>query len=125
MGVLARILHVEDDSNDRELVRRQVSKMGALAVAGNRSEVLAAMEHGGFNVVLADSGVVDCETTALLEMIQNKMHGVPLILVSGRSFDDPKIQRLLADGAEDYVPKSKLDLLPQAISHCLRTKRAS
>ena len=55
-----RILHLEDEANDAELVERALKKSGLapkVKVVRARGEYLAAVEAGEFDIILSDNRI--------------------------------------------------------------------
>src|SRR5436309_3194693 len=81
-----RILHLEDDANDIELVQVALNRAGLAAevnVARGRDEYLAALEAGQFDVILSDNKVLGFEGSMALQLAREKQPGVPFVFVSG------------------------------------------
>lgn len=113
-----RILHLEDDAHDAELIHRVLSREGlvdAVQVARSHSEFMAALDTGGFDVVLSDNQIAGVEGLGALQMVRRKYPGVPFLFVSGHLTDAGSIERLKAEGATDCVPKSELPTLAAAV----------
>ncbi len=102
------VLLVEDDRDLRSTLRE------ALAVEGYRvlpsasladaSALLAhAGETGGIDLVLLDLGLPDGDGESLLAALRRD-RGTPVIVISARHSEPPKI-RLLDAGADDYLVK--------------------
>jgi two-component system, cell cycle sensor histidine kinase and response regulator CckA len=116
-----RILHLEDDVSDAELVH------ATLTEADLPSEVLrvdsrvafeAAVRAGGFDLVLSDFSLPAFNGTAALRLVRELSPETPFILVSGTIGEDAAIEGLLG-GATDYVPKQRLARLVPAVRRAL------
>jgi hypothetical protein len=112
-----RILNLEADPEDHELIRKQVGSSG-LSVkferAANRAEFEAAIKRGNTDLILADHCVPGYDGMASLESALLGLPGVPYIIVSD-SIGEDKAAECLRRGATDFVHKDRLDRLPSAI----------
>ena len=117
------ILHLEDDSRDAELVRG-VLRRGDLAdavvqLAATRAEFLAAMEAGGFDVILSDTEVPGIDGVEALQIARQKYPGIPFLFVSGHSQEAGRVATLRAAGASDCLLKSQTGQLAEAIQRAV------
>jgi two-component system, cell cycle sensor histidine kinase and response regulator CckA len=116
-----RILHLEADAADHELVRSSAGAPGRscrFERAANRAEFEAALVRGGIDLILADHSVPGLEGMAALEAAQIRQPGIPYIIVSGSIGEDRAVE-CLRRGARDFVHKDRLERLPGAILNAL------
>jgi diguanylate cyclase (GGDEF)-like protein len=117
-----RVLNLEDDSNDSELIQAQLAKLemecGMVRVE-TREEFVAAMERGGFDLILADYSLPSFNGLYALEIARKTRPEVPFIFVSGAIGEEFAIETLKS-GATDYVLKDRLSRLPTAIERALK-----
>jgi CheY-like chemotaxis protein len=123
-----RILHLEDDADDAELVRAALETDGmALQVTRVQSqqELIAALEQGRFDVILADYTLPSFDGLSALKIAKEACPDVPLIFVSGTLGEDIAIEALKI-GATDYILKDRLSRLAPSVQRALReaTERA-
>ncbi|WP_026730856.1 ATP-binding protein [Fischerella sp. PCC 9605] len=105
-----RILHLEDDLIDAELIQLMLVKNGLeceILLAKTHSEYLAALDEGNFDLILSDSSVPGFSGQAAFETAQQKCPGVPFILVSA-TVNDREAAVYLDRGALDYISKNQL-----------------
>ncbi len=113
-----RILNLEADAEDHELIRRQAAAAGltvSLERAANRAEFEAAVRRGNVDLILADHCVPGYDGMASLEFALLDLPGVPYIIVSD-SIGEDRAAELLRRGAADFVHKDRLERLPAAIA---------
>ena len=130
MGVMdkpekVRILHIEDDPSDAELIRHALLKPGFscdIHLAASGRECLAALEDGVFDLVLSDSHGHDFTGMTLLRLVRGHLPHVPFIFLSG-SFDDSDPETLKAAGATECILKGDLDALIPLIQRVLQDQR--
>lgn len=112
-----RILHLEDDIYDAELIQRALIRDGvtdAVHLAQSRAEFVAALDAGGFDVILSDNKIPGIDGLGALQMARGKFPEIPFLFVSGH-FDADGIKKFKAAGATDCVPKSELPALAAAV----------
>ncbi len=116
-----RILHLEDDPSDRELV---VKNLGAtrwkwqITSVQTGPEFEEALHRGGYDVILADFRLPMYDGMSALRLTQELCPDIPFIFVSGTMGEDAAIEGL-TKGATDYVLKQKLSRLAPAIKRAL------
>jgi len=125
-----RILHLEDSRNDAELVRENLADGGIdceIARVETREDFVAAIERGGFDLILADYKLPLFDGLSALAIRQEHCPDVPFVFVSGQIGEDRAIESLKS-GATDYVIKDRLSRLVPAVNRALaenkeRTRR--
>jgi len=125
-----RILHLEDSRNDAELIRENLANGGIdceIALVETREDFAAAIERGGFDLILADYKLPLFDGLSALAIRQEQCPDVPFVFVSGQIGEERAIESLKS-GATDYVIKDKLSRLVPAVNRALaeakeRTRR--
>ena len=102
------VLLIEDDRELRTTLRDALAVedyrvLAAASLADARALLAHAGESGGIDLVLLDLGLPDGDGEALLATLRRE-RGIPVIVISARQSEDPKI-RLLDAGADDYLVK--------------------
>jgi PAS domain S-box-containing protein len=121
-----RVLNLEADPEDHELVRRQAGSTGLnlkFERAANRAEFEAALKRGNFDLVLADHCVPGYDGMASLESALLRLPGIPYIIVSD-SIGEDRAAECLRHGASDFVHKDRLQRLPAAILQATKAQVA-
>jgi len=110
-----RILHLEDDQNDADLIHFALESPEwdcEIRNAVTGEDFRQAMLNTVFDLVISDSAVPGFDGMAALRLVRERDHSIPFIFVSGDRRPE-QVDRLKAAGATDYVPKSRLtDLIP-------------
>ena len=117
-----RILHVEDNPYDRELVAATLRGGGEpcdIVAVDTKAAFLEALSEGGFDVILADDHLPTFDGREALALSTEHAPETPFIFVSGTIGEEVAVERLKA-GATDYVLKQKLTRLPAAIARAIR-----
>ncbi len=116
-----RILHLEDNPLDAELIRDRLEAAGLVCEitrVGCREPFEAALDQSAFDVILCDYNLPDYDGYTALAQARAKQPGVPAIIISG-SLDEEGAVKCLHSGATDYLLKQRLERLPSAIKRAL------
>jgi DNA-binding NtrC family response regulator len=115
MGGRLAILHIEDNEADFLLVERELKRSGIdfrCRWVANRETMLAALDEGGWDLVLSDYAVPGIYFPENLAYIKRRWPTLPVILISG-TIGEAKGGVMVKLGADAFVPKAHLaDLLP-------------
>ena len=99
-----KVLLVEDDRELRATLRESLQVEGyAVAAAASLADAHALLANTEVDIVLLDLGLPDGDGETLL-MALRRGRSTPVIVISARETDDPKI-RLLDAGADDFLVK--------------------
>ena len=123
-----RILHLEDNPADCQLVRDMLKDDGLAAdvvLATQRSEFERELETSKWDLILADHRLPDWTGIDALKLVREKFPTLPFILLSGTIGELAAIESLKA-GATDYVLKQNRERLPSAVRRAIieATERA-
>ena len=119
---LLRVLLVEDDPDDGELVRAELEdQLGARVVhqVDSRGEFQSALERGGWDIVVSDVHLPHFSALEALETLRAASSDLPLVLLSGY-IGEEAAAALIKAGAAAFVAKANLRSLPGVINRCLR-----
>jgi diguanylate cyclase (GGDEF)-like protein len=123
MSAPFRILHVEDNPKDAELIRAQMVVDGLdaeVVLVSTQEAYLAALEGCGFHLILCDYSLPGFDGKAALALAKQKCPEVPFLYLSGTIGEERAIECLKA-GAMDYVLKDRPARLVPSIRHALHT----
>src|ERR1035437_5165660 len=116
------ILHLEDDPNDAALIQSTLEAGGiicATTCVQCHDDFVAALEHGGIDLILSDFSLPAFDGLSALEIVRTKWPDLPVILVSGTLGEERAIDSLKS-GATDYVLKQRLSRLAPAVRRAMR-----
>ena len=116
------ILHLEDDPTDAELIQSTLEGEGVscqITRVQNRDGFVAALEHGGIDLIFSDSSLPAFDGRSAAELVRAKWPAIPLILVSGALGEEGAIDALKS-GATDYVLKDRLTRLAPAVRRAMQ-----
>ena len=117
-----RILQLEDDPRDAELVREKLALDGKaceVTRVETEADFIASLEQGGFDLILADYSLPSFDGVSALKLAQRNCPDVPFIFVAGTLGEDVAIEALKI-GATDYVSKTGLSRLVSSVKRALR-----
>ncbi len=117
-----KILHLEDNPADAELVKRVLMRSSLSCEVLNVDSADAyqsALQQQAYDVILSDSGIPGYDGRAALLHAHGRRPGVPFIVVSGRVDEN---RRPLTNEPQPaaQLAKSRLDRLPEVIKNTLQ-----
>jgi PAS domain S-box-containing protein len=123
-----RILSIEDDPKDAELIRDLLETEGIVCEitrVDTEAALLVSVEEGRVDLILADYSLPSFDGISALKLAMKACPDVPFIFVSGTLGEDVAVEALKI-GATDYVLKTRLSRLVPAVKRAMReaTQRA-
>jgi two-component system, NarL family, sensor histidine kinase UhpB len=122
MGISLRVLLIEDNVDDAELVLRTLQRGGYDPVSERVDTPLAmdaALDRQRWDVVISDYVMPKFSAPAALAILTSTGMDVPFIIVSGAIGEETAVAAMRA-GAHDYISKSNLTRLVPAVNRELR-----
>jgi signal transduction histidine kinase len=117
-----KILMLEDDPNDRELLLYHLKK-GGMNFVSEIVDTEEGFEHGLKNfapdVILSDFSLPTYNGIEAFKLKQKLMPDIPFIIVSG-TIGEEKAVELIKSGITDYLVKDRVISLPSKITRALR-----
>jgi two-component system, NarL family, sensor histidine kinase UhpB len=120
-----KILYLEDSEQDAEMTARVLKKAGIpfqFEVVDNQDEYENALRKSRPDLVLADHSLYHFNSVEALKIFRSLDLKVPFILVTGTVSEEFAVN-ILKEGANDYLLKSNLSRLPNAILNSLEKFR--
>lgn len=117
-----RVLHLEDDLKDAELVREMLLSEGIacdIVRVDTKAAFLGALEHSGFDLIFADYSLPAFDGVSALNVAKEKAPDIPFIFITGKMGEDRAIETL-KHGATDYILKDNLSRLVPSVHRALR-----
>jgi signal transduction histidine kinase len=117
-----RILHLEDNPGDAEIVQSMLEAQGigySITVVRNHDDFVASLEQGGVDLILSDCTLPGFDGMSALKIARAKRPDIPLIFVSGTLGEERAIESLKS-GATDYVLKERLARLVPAVRRAMQ-----
>ena len=123
-----RILSVEDDPKDTELIQDLLETEGLVCEVtrvDTQAVLVASLEQGGIDLILADYTLPSFDGISALKSAMKACPDVPFIFVSGTLGEEVAIEALKL-GATDYILKTRLARLVPSVLRAMResTQRA-
>jgi PAS domain S-box-containing protein len=117
-----RILHLEDNPRDAELIQATLETEGIschVTRVDNQADFCASLEQGGFDIILADHTLPSFDGLSALKITLEKCPDAPFIFVSGTLGEEVAIEALKI-GATDYILKERLSRIVPSVHRALR-----
>ncbi|MEO8331390.1 MAG: EAL domain-containing protein [Gallionella sp.] len=118
---LLRILNVEDNKNDSELIQAELATEWAeleIVRVETRKAFTTAVAQGRFDLIICDYTLPDFDGISALAIAKKNSPDTPFIFVSGTIGEDLAIEAL-KKGASDYVLKNRLSKLVSVVHRAL------
>jgi len=116
-----RILHLEDNLDDAELIAMLLADQGIaceIERVDTRKDFIASLERGQFDLILSDFSLPAFDGLSALELSREKRPQIPFLFVSGTLGEEVAINALKS-GATDYILKQRLPRLGSAVSRAI------
>jgi signal transduction histidine kinase/CheY-like chemotaxis protein len=120
-----RILLLEDDTHDAELIQELLEAnhfVCEVTRVQTRAEFVAGLEKAEINLILADYKLPSFDGLSALKLALDARPDLPFIFVSGSLGEEVAIEAVKI-GATDYVVKSRLSRLVPSVQRALRDAR--
>jgi PAS domain S-box-containing protein len=117
-----RILSIEDDPKDAELIQAQLEAeefVCEVTRVDTQEALLASLERGGMDLILADYTLPSFDGLSALKLAIKVCPNVPFIFVSGTLGEEVATEALKI-GATDYILKTRLSRLVPSVTRALR-----
>lgn len=117
-----RILHLEDDPVDAELVSATLESEGLLCdivCVDNKEEFIAKLSSEHFDVIVSDYSLPQFDGLTALRIVRELSPEIPFILLSGMLGEEVATDSIKA-GATDYVLKQRITRLAPSVKRALR-----
>jgi PAS domain S-box-containing protein len=116
-----KILHLEDNPHDADLVEATLASGGLVAEitrVETKSAFEAALASAQFDVILADYNLPSFDGRSAQVLAARDRPDLPFIFLSGSIGEELAVERL-KEGATDYVLKDRMARLPSAVRRAL------
>src|SRR5438046_1715309 len=126
MSLLLRILHLEDNANDAELLRVMLERQGincAIKRVETREAFQMALEREQFDLIISDFTLPSFDGLSALTIARQKRPEVPFVFVSGTIGEEAAVESL-RHGAIDYVLKDRLSRLAASVERAVQDAQA-
>lgn len=100
---MEQILIVDEDENNRKLVKSQLTKAGYAVSTKSFLEDVERRKLGEYDLILTELMETSCDEYSFVSKLKEKV-SCPVIIFSARTNENIIVNSLLA-GADDYVTK--------------------
>src|ERR1051326_9174480 len=117
-----RILHLEDDPADSELLRAMLEMDRIIAQVDRvdgREKFLEALDSNSYDIIISDYSMPTFDGRSALVLAREHAPHTPFILLSGTIGEEAAVE-VLREGATDYVPKDHPERLVASLRRALR-----
>ena len=119
-----RLLHLEDNPVDADLVMETLAESGLVCTAHRvetRSAFLSALKEGAYDLILADYSLPGFDGISALALARQHAPDIPFLFVSALIGEELAIDAM-HQGATDYVFKQRLGRLVPSVQRALRER---
>ncbi|BCA55379.1 putative Hybrid histidine kinase [Nitrospira sp. KM1] len=119
-----RLLHLEDNPLDADLIRATLIEAGLFCITqrvDTRAEFFSALKEGTLDLILADYSLPGFDGISALALARQHAPDVPFLFVSGQIGEELAIDAM-HQGATDYVFKQRLGRLVPSVQRALRER---
>ncbi len=116
-----RILHLEDDLDDREFVAEAIEEKGIVCeftYVQTEVEFRAALQHFPFDLIFSDYSIPGFSGNSALAIVRKEYPEIPYIFISG-TIGEMRAIESFKNGATDYVLKDHIDKIVPAMQRAL------
>ncbi|MEK7324242.1 MAG: GAF domain-containing protein [Chloroflexota bacterium] len=124
MPIPLRVLILEDQRSDTELVLHELRRAGfdpAWQCVDNEASYLAELGNG-LDVILSDYRMPQFDGLRALELLRERGLDIPFIIITASAGEETAIE-CIRRGADDYLLKNRLAQLGLIITHALQKKK--
>ncbi|HTL81117.1 MAG TPA: SpoIIE family protein phosphatase [Bacteroidia bacterium] len=121
MNKQIKILHLEDSTEDAELIRYELKKAKLnvdIKLVDSRHEFLKGIREFNPDVVISDHNLASFNSIEAFHLLKGISIDIPFIVVTG-SLPQESGLNFIRDGANDYVLKSHVERLPCSIERAM------
>ncbi|MFH0842812.1 MAG: response regulator [Bacteroidota bacterium] len=125
MGYDYKILFVEDNKNDAELIWREIKKSGisfGKKLVDNGKDYLDCLKTFNPDIILSDYSLPQFNGMEALKLRNQHLPSTPFILVTGSVNEEIAVECMKA-GADDYILKNNMSRLGSALINALNKKQ--
>ena len=116
-----RILHLEDNIYDAELIKSTLESLKfkfTIKHVKTKEEYIKYLDEEEYDLIFCDYKIPSFNGIEALKIARNKLSEIPVIFISGTIGEERAVE-LLKSGATDYILKDNTTRLPIAIERAL------
>jgi len=120
-----KILLLEDNADDAEIIQRQLTEKKCRYLfhrAIDKETYIDALNQFQPDIILSDHSLPSFDSMEALSLARERFPGIPFILITG-TVSEEFAATLLKSGAEDFILKDRLARLPAALHGALEKRK--
>lgn len=120
-----RILLIEDNPGDADLIRELLPELYAIEHVTRLTDALGLIANKSYDTILADLGLPDSQGLETVRKLLGAAETVPIVVLTGLHDEDVSA-RAIAMGAQDFLVKGEYNtsLLIRSINYAIERKRS-
>jgi signal transduction histidine kinase len=118
------VLLVEDNPADADLVRTALDAVAEVTHVERLADAACELEARTPSVILLDLGLPDAVGMEGLERLRPLAPDTPIVVLTGSGSDSGLGTAAMQHGAEDYLPKSEISILPRVASYAIERRKS-
>ncbi|MCW3120375.1 MAG: domain S-box protein [Chitinophagaceae bacterium] len=125
MEKILKILLLEDDLTDVDLIKRVLSRAGFQfqpVVASGKEDFIEAINNQTFDIILSDHSLPQFSSVEALDEIIKRNLDITFILVTGTVSEEFAVE-MIQKGVDDYILKNNLVRLPSALTKAIEKRK--
>lgn len=120
MKLLRKILHIEDDALDRDLVSRLIGRLFDIDSVATLHDGLKLLAERNYDAVLLDTQLPDCDRDSAVAAVK-KMNNPAVVLVLTGHSDPSFLERAIRDSAAACMIKGHDDRNQSLLSELINS----
>jgi signal transduction histidine kinase len=121
MSIIPKILHLEDDVCDAELVAEALTDGGLkvdITLVSTGDDFVTSLNQDSFDLIISDYKLPSFDGSMALSLAREICPATPFIVVSGTVGEEAVVE-MMKQGATDFVLKGRLNRLALAVRRAL------
>lgn len=122
MGKTIKIVLLEDNEADADLLVRQLAKSGMdflIEITETKKKYIEILQSFRPDIILSDYAMPSFDAISAFRILQQTDNAIPFIIVSG-IIGEEKAVMLIKDGVTDFASKNNLSALPQKVNRAIK-----
>ncbi len=116
-----KILHLEDQQSDSELINMQLKQANIQfenITVDTKEEFISALQKFTPDIILADHSVTSFNSLEALKIVKENNLQIPFLLVT-TAVSESLVDEIRNEGGNGFILKDNLDTLPEAITNAM------